>query len=76
MKYEEEGQLDNESLQFLRKLFDEFDTFSTGQLKKEDIEQMFKKMELNVNMDEVMIILDPMSTGYVTFAALASYIGS
>ena len=33
-------------------------------------------MGLQVNIDEVMMILDPMSTGHVTFAALASYVGS
>ena len=37
---------------------------------------MFEEMGLQVNMDEVMMILDPMVTGHVTFAALASYVGS
>ena len=37
---------------------------------------MFKAMDLDVNMDEAMMILDPMVTGHITFAALASYLGS
>ena len=37
---------------------------------------MFENMGLNVNIDEVMMILDPMTTGSVTFAALSGYVGS
>ena len=37
---------------------------------------MFKNLGQEVDMDEAMVILDPMTTGYVTFAALASYVGN
>ena len=76
VQYEENGQLDDEQVQMLRKQFDKYDTLGQGHIKKEDVEEMFKSMGLDVNMDEVMIILDPMVTGNVTFAALASYVGS
>ena len=56
--------------------FDRFDTYSQGRIKKEDVEQMFKNIGQEVDMEEAMAILDPMTTGYVTFAALASYVGN
>ena len=76
VKYEDAGQLDGEDVETLRKQFDQYDPYKTGHIKKEDVEQMFKAMDLDVNMDEAMMILDPMVTGHITFAALASYLGS
>ena len=70
------GQLNDEQIDALRVQFDKFDTFKQGNIKKEDVEQMFKNLGQEVDMDEAMVILDPMTTGYVTFAALASYVGT